>query len=1272
MTPRADIFLSCPEAAGVLCTGTTGQTYIIRLAADHTDTCPLPPQCRPLTVDSMTSTRTLRLIAAHAQAPYTLLYLQPRRLEPGYRCVERLVQAAEDSGAAMVYSDRYDGDGTRHPVIDCQEGSLRDDFDFGGLVLVRTGLLKDFFEQTHSPRYRFAAFYALRLFLSRKGSLFHLDEPLYAEHETDLRTSGEKQFDYVNPRSREVQAECERACTEHLKAIGAWLAPEEFDDLPSACQEEDYPVTVSVIIPVRNRERTIADAVESALAQEADFDFNIIVVDNHSTDATAEKVRMLHERDPRVIMLVPERRDLGIGGCWDIAIRHPMCGRYAIQLDSDDLYSGTDVLERIVAVFRRQKTAMVIGAYRMVNFALETLPPGLIDHREWTPDNGRNNALRINGLGAPRAFDVGILRRTGFPNTSYGEDYALGLTLSRRYRIGRIYDELYLCRRWEGNSDAALSIEAQNRNNLYKDRLRTLEVRARRQLIERWNHKLGEREAEAFFEQQLAGWPEAADRFDALGKQVKTRTLETGEISLGVQFNPSRIVSTGARITKTEIRKRPCFLCDRNRPARQTELPMGGDFQILVNPYPILPGHLTIPTRRHKPQQIDSLLGALTAMAWRTPGLITFYNGAHCGASAPDHAHLQAGKRGLVPVERDWKFYETKLKKVYPQTAVEDTDLEEMGYDGTRAGIYRLHGYACPAFAVEGETENSGCHLLRKLLNALPKEKGHPEADFNLIAWRENGALPADDRIVCVVFPRRKHRPECYSASSTAQMLISPGAIDMGGLIITPREEDFNRLTAKQAVSILREVAITESEAMAVARRLTEKKSVRISLLPTEVHFENEPEVSVGIMRTEKIRFTLNAPYTAKGIVAQGFQEAECKDGGILWHGNIYRELTFAPQTSGTSFTIENVIIGKDFHWERNETQTFRGTLKLIVEEDQLVVINELPVEEYLCSVISSEMSAASSFELLKTHAVVSRSWLLRQMEQRRTPREGGHAFFSFLRKDDEIIRWYDHMDHALFDVCADDHCQRYQGITRQSSPLVRQAVEATRGQVLTSGGEICDARFSKCCGGISESYATCWEDKNPAYLQPVTDGLDGHITLEDEAQAEAWIKGNPPAFCNTADTKFLSQILNDYDCETADFYRWRIVLTQEETARRVREKCDKDLGDILSLDPVERGASGRIKRLRIIGTQGSLTIGKELEIRRVLSDTHLKSSAFIVEKGLETNGIPQSFILFGAGWGHGVGMCQIGAAAMANQGHGCEDILKHYYKNSLIEQLYD
>ncbi|MFW5604290.1 MAG: glycosyltransferase family 2 protein, partial [Bacteroidales bacterium] len=468
MQHQVDFFLSAPAAVQM---GKAGlqvlaaneaihNIYIIAPAADETLSSLLSEKIALLPCDTLTGSRLLRTVIPKCGSRYALFFLSSHKLDFGYRCIERFVQAAEDTGAAMVYSDRCDGQGA-HPVIDYQEGSLRNDFDFGSLWLVRTDLLKNYPERDHPRRLRFAALYALRLFLSREGELFHISEPLYTEQETDLRASGEKQFDYVNPAQREVQLEMERVCTHHLKAVGAWLAPDEFDDLPH--DRAEYPAEASVVIPVRNRVRTIRDAVESALGQDAPFEFNVIVVDNHSTDGTTDILKELSESNPRVVHLVPERTDLGIGGCWDLAVRSAACGRYAVQLDSDDLYSGTDTLVRIVEAFRKQKAAMVIGSYRMVNFNLETLPPGLIDHKEWTPDNGRNNALRINGLGAPRAFRTDILRRLGFPNTSYGEDYALGLAVSRRWRIGRIYDELYHLRRWEGTSDAARSVEKVNR-----------------------------------------------------------------------------------------------------------------------------------------------------------------------------------------------------------------------------------------------------------------------------------------------------------------------------------------------------------------------------------------------------------------------------------------------------------------------------------------------------------------------------------------------------------------------------------------------------------------------------------------------------------------------------------------------------------------------------------------------------------------------------------------------------------------------------------------
>lgn len=1220
--------------------------------------------------DTCTSTKFLRMVMQKATAKYVVLCCQPKHIRLGYRCLQRMVEVAEDTGAMMVYADRYeekDGVVSPHPVIDCQLGSVRDDFDFGGLWLVRTDALTSFFTTEKLHRFRYAGLYALRLYLSRVGEIFHLKEYLYTEVETDLRLSGEKQFDYVNPSNREVQLEYERACTEHLKDIGAWLASDEVDSLPH--EEEDFPVEASVIIPVRNRVRTITDAVRSALSQETTFDFNVIVVDNHSTDGTSEALQSI--ADSRLIVKVPEQTDLGIGGCWDYAIRDERCGRFAVQLDSDDLYSGTDTLARIVDVFHKQKVAMVIGAYRMVNFDLQTLPPGLIAHKEWTTDNGRNNALRVNGLGAPRAFRTELLRKVGFPNTSYGEDYALGLAFSRYYKIGRIYEELYLCRRWDGNSDAALSVDKINRNNLYKDSLRSQEILARQALIRKWNHVVSQEEVLDFFDHQMELWEAARLRFEELEAGIQTRSLQTEDFTLSVQYNPRRIVSTAAKVDKKHLKKRPCFLCAQNRPKEQIDLPIEGYYQILVNPNPILPHHLTIPTRRHKAQQLALMLGALNNMAWRLPDFLLFYNGGRCGASAPDHAHLQAGARGIVPLERDWKFYETKLEKIYPLNGADEAELEEKGYTAKSVGLYLLHGYACPAFVLLGGLAQSEYYLFNKLLNILPVEEGMLEPDINLLAWRQSGGPADEDSVVMVLFPRKKHRPDCYYAEGKSQMLVSPGALDMGGLIITPREEDFQRITPKIAASILKEVTISESQAEQLAKKLHVRKVVRTTQTETiDSILEEEPEVAVGILSADHIRFALNAAFTAKGEEVVGMQEVSCKDGGILWNGNLYSELTFSPSHEDASFTVEDVPIGIHFHWERKERQTFKGTLRLIVEEEKLILINQLPVEEYLISVISSEMSATSSIELLKAHAVVSRSWLFTQMKKRIENAGKTSGFFSFVRRDDEFIRWYDGSEHTLFDVCADDHCQRYQGITKASSLAVVEAVQATRGQVLLSDGLLCDARFSKCCGGITERFSTCWDDKDETYLQPIRDTKEGEDVM-DEVDFEQFIRTRPEAFCNTTDKALLSQVLNEYDQETTDFYRWEVHYTQAELAALINRNREDDFGDILDLVPVERGSSGRLKKLRIVGTKKTMVIGKELEIRRTLSDTHLYSSAFVVDKGEVVDGVPSSFTLVGAGWGHGVGMCQIGAAVMSKEGYLYDHILLHYYQGAVIQRLY-
>lgn len=427
-------------------------------------------------------TETLEQIASGTSAEFILLYTRPSEVKVGRFAIDRMLAVAADTGADMVYADHYDAVDSisddlsrlvKHPLIDCQKGALRDDFDFGGLLLFRTSSFKDAVRKMEKKR-RWGAMYELRLKMSK---IVRINEYLYTEMLLDRRKSGEKQFDYVDPHNRDVQIEMEEICTDYLKSIGACLTGDYKH--PSTDVQYDFPVTATVVIPVYNRKSTIEDAVRSALSQQCSFPFNVIVVDNHSTDGTSDILDRIAAEDSRLVHLIPSDNDLGIGGCWNLAIDNPSCGEYAVQLDSDDLYSGPDTLGKIVAAFREQECAMVVGTYLMTDFNLNPIPPGVISHSEWTDDNGRNNALRINGLGAPRAFWTPLLRQYRFPNTSYGEDYAVGLRICREYRIGRIYDVLYHCRRWDGNSDAALDIEKVNANNLYKDRIRTWELEAR-------------------------------------------------------------------------------------------------------------------------------------------------------------------------------------------------------------------------------------------------------------------------------------------------------------------------------------------------------------------------------------------------------------------------------------------------------------------------------------------------------------------------------------------------------------------------------------------------------------------------------------------------------------------------------------------------------------------------------------------------------------------------------------------------------------------------
>lgn len=1213
----------------------------------------MPEGCTFVITDRLESSNTIVSIAENTDADYVMICTRHTTIGWGNNTLERFLRVADDTDAVMVYADHYkmvEGKMEKHPVIDYQSGSLRDDFDFGSLWCIKAQALVDYIAQPDREEYQFAALYDLRLYLSRVGEIFHLNEFLYSEAELDTRKSGEKQFDYVNPRNREVQIEMEKACTQHLGKVGA-LIDTTFYRQPDF-GEQDFEYEASVIIPVFNREKTVADAVKSALGQKANFKFNVIVVNNHSTDRTGEILDEL--KADNLIQIVPERTDLGIGGCWNEAINSSFCGKFAVQLDSDDLYSSPKTLQKIVDAFYTQKAAMIIGSYRMCDFDLNTLPPGLIDHKEWTDENGCNNALRINGLGAPRAFFTPLVRQIQFPNTSYGEDYALGLAFSRRYRIGRIYDELYLCRRWGGNSDAALSVEKVNANNLYKDRLRTMELKARQHMLQGKADIMEDSSISRFFNRQLEVWTDARHRFRDL-KHVETRQFSD---QLKLQWNPARIVSTGAKIDKKTLGERPCFLCDKNRPKEQMSKQIDEKFHLLVNPFPILPVHFTIPARKHQPQLIYKNYGEMHRFISLHSDLMVFYNGPKCGASAPDHLHFQAGTNGILPLQTNWQRLSRNL-----------TDIISLN-DEEKISVVR--DFIVPAFVIISKSAESDEALFRRLYKAMPQRGDETEPMMNIISWRKG------EEFISVVIPREKHRPEAYFAEGDAQFVVSPGALDMSGLIITPREEDFRKLTEEKALSLLQECGVSEEKMNAIIAKLKASKDAEDAAEASSTLYNKgkQPDVTVGIVSAQKIHFSLNKPYLAKGEKVLGEQVVEFSEGGVLWNGNQYSQLTFHPQSADASFSLSDVTIGVNFHWERKETQTFLGTLRFVVESDKIVAINELPVEKYLESVISSEMSATSSLELLKAHAVISRSWLLAQMKKRREVAESGNNFFSFTKKEDTLIRWYDREDHTLFDVCADDHCQRYQGITKETSPHVAEAIRQTKGQILMDGEEICDARFSKCCGGITEEFQYCWEDTPKTYLTAVRDialGVEHTLpNLTNEEEAEKWIRFNPPAFCNTQDKKILSEVLNDYDQETVNFYRWKETLSQEKLQQLIADKLKMDLGAILDMKAVERGKSGRISKLQIIGTEKTFTIGKELEIRRTLSDSHLLSSAFVVDKyDKDEQGVPQRFELIGAGWGHGVGLCQIGAAVMGEQGYHYDAILLHYYQGAEIKKLY-
>ena len=706
-------------------------------------------------------------------------------------------------------------------------------------------------------------------------------------------------------------------------------------------------------------------------------------------------------------------------------------------------------------------------------------------------------------------------------------------------------------------------------------------------------------------EQQLQEWPAAREAFSNLEK-VQTRVLSSSGLAL--QHNPARIISTTAKIKPAEIASRSCFLCEDSRPKEQRSIELDDNFYLLVNPYPILREHFCVVSREHRPQRFKDCYEEMLDIASRLePGYMIFYNGPRSGASAPDHLHMQIGRSEGIPLV-------DKLRENEPPQKDEPVTIQPFGF---------------PIIVLKGNDPAK----LWDYVSGMTVYDGESEPRMNVLSFNREG------QVITAIIPRGKHRPDCYYAEGADRIMVSPGAVDMFGLVITPRKEDFDSLTERQVLDIYHQVT------------------------------PQQPKINVGIMAAKEIRFCLNDSYTDGRSSFEGEMKISAQDGRLNWNGILIDSLTLKPNEHGSTFTLHDVTIGIGFHWERKEEQTFPGQLKFIIEDGQVRAINVLPVEEYLTSVISSEMKPTASREFLRAHAVISRSWVLAQLRSpyRKTlqsdtaPVVNDHIL-------SRIIKWYDHDQHTLFDVCADDHCQRYQGRTRIISAAAEQAVRDTFGQTLTSQGHLCDARFSKCCGGVTEQFETCWQDEHKPYLIALRDSSINEGALPDltvEENAREWILSEPKSFCNSADGNILSESLNGYDLETPDYYRWRVEYTVGQISDIFRRKSGLDIGDIVDLRPIKRGPSGRIYELEIEGTKSTVTIGKELEIRRTLSESHLFSSAFIVEKTAD------GFILHGAGWGHGVGLCQIGAAVMAAKGYTYREILQHYYPDTNLGRFY-
>ena len=687
------------------------------------------------------------------------------------------------------------------------------------------------------------------------------------------------------------------------------------------------------------------------------------------------------------------------------------------------------------------------------------------------------------------------------------------------------------------------------------------------------------KELNKFIKDQLSVWQLASSNFRAL-KTAPSREVDVFGLKCRIQYNPRRVISSTADTSPAAIASRKCFLCADNRPKEQFHLGFEGrkgrNYQIQINPYPIFRGHLVIVRDEHIPQEIWHHFPDMLDFAARYKDYLVFYNGPSSGASAPDHLHFQAIPKHNLPLEDVVDEFLDHPGE--PLATVKD------------ASLYKFDGYARGVFALKATTSKSLAKLFYRLLDCTDRGKGEEEPMFNLYAYVKNGEYRT------IVVMRSAKRSHHFYSEGADHLTISPGAADIAGLFVAPFREDYDKADTALLEELLSEVCISEDEQNMIVWRLT----------------RHQEKISVGLLSAKEIRFEIISD-------GAGPQTVKWHDGRISYNGMLYDELYFDSMTLSTlfaeaSFILYDVVIGIDFHWQQKRTFKYAGGLKFIVEGDRITAVNCIGMEDYLMSVISSEMKSSASIELLKAHAVISRSWLKARLKDHKA-------------------------GHEHFDVCADDHCQRYQGLTMAVGDDVCRAIDRTWGQVLEYGGDICDTRYSKCCGGRTELFSTCWEDVDLPYLQSVED-----------------------PFCDCENSSILSQVLNDYDLHTADFHDWTVQYTTDELSELVRTRTGIDFGTIVALEAVERGPSGRIKYLRITGTLREEVIGKELAIRKALSSSHLKSSAFEIEK------TPDGFVLKGRGWGHGVGLCQIGAAAMAAQGYDYRQILSHYYVGAEIK----